>query len=239
MRAWSIMIPLLAALACAAGEARVLMVDSFESASVGARPGPWLHFVDPGNSVEAVAQPAVGARSLKLTRGGGTIWMPMVAGHVAGEPDSVLRFEFDACVAALSDRWDEALTGLLRADGNVALVEVSLGGPGGVAVPAGENGEPLPLDFPLKPGEFARVTVVADPLSRGPEATFDLTVTQGEERLSVPNIPFRRRASYPATWWYSPTFHIGGGSPSRPREAWVDNVKITALPAVGAAGPTP
>jgi hypothetical protein len=191
-----------------------------------------VYFVDTGNSVEAVAEPAAAAsgRSLRLARSGGTVWMPMVAGQVGGEPDSVLRFEFDACVGALSDRWDDALTGLLRADGNVALVEVHLGGPGGVAVPAGERGEPLPLGFPLKPGEFAHVVVVVDPLRRGPEAKFDLTLTQGEECLRVPNIPFRRRSDYPTTWWYSPTFHLGGGTAAHPREAWIDNVRITVVP---------
>ncbi|MBI2302653.1 MAG: hypothetical protein HYU66_27420 [Armatimonadetes bacterium] len=230
-RAVLIVVAPLAVAVLAAGDGTVLLDDGFEAGGVGRQPAGWPCFADVGNSIAIADQHALGQRSLKLTRSGGTAWKPMVSGQISGQPNSSLQFEFDACVGALSDRWDDAFIGWLRGEVNQSLVEIALGGPGGVAV-RGERGEWLALDFPLEASECAHVRVVADPLTRGKDAVFELTVTQGEERLRVPNILFRRLpGAYPANWWYSPTFHLGGGSAEHPREAWVDNVKLVALPA--------
>lgn len=214
-----------------AGEGTVLLDDGFEAAAIGGQPAGWPCFTDIGNAIAVADRPATGQRSLKLSRSGGIVWKPMVSGQLNGQPNSSLQFEFDACLSALSDRWGDAFIGWLRGEVNQALVEIALGGPGGVAV-RGERGEWLALDFRLKAGEYAHVKVIADPLTRGKDAVFELTVTQGEERLRVPNILFRRLpGAYPANWWYCPTFHLGGGSAEHPREAWIDNVKVVALPA--------
>jgi len=58
---------------------------------------------------------------------------------------------------------------------------------------------------------------------------FVVIVTQGQERGEYPNIPFRPGGGglYPDTLWFSPTFHVGGGSAEHPREACVTNVRLT------------
>ena len=225
MRCW--LLPLALTALCAGAE--TLVDDGFEKAPVGGSPAPWLTFVDAGNSLTVTDRPALGQRSVKFVRGGGSVWKPVLGGQVNGQAANFLRFEFDVQIGALSDRWDHALSATLRGDGNVAMVQVALGGPGGVAVPD-ERGQWLALDFPLQPGSFAHVVIVTDPLARGADAAYDLTVTQGAERLTVPNIPFRRPSgAYPANWWFSPTFQLGGGTPDRPQTAWLDNVKITTV----------
>ncbi len=224
MRWW--LIALLPALLAAAESGPALLDDGFEAAKPGAPPPNWVCFADPGQTIEVVSQPALGQRSLHFVRGGGSVWKPMVSGSVGGLPESGLRLEYDVAVAALADTWDGAFHTTLRGDGNRGVVSVAVGGPGGVAVPD-EHGRWLPLDFRLQPGAFAHVVIVTDPIRQGAAGAFDLSVSQGDEQLTVPNIPFRRMGSYPTTWWYSPTFQQGGGTPQRPREAWLDNVRVS------------
>jgi hypothetical protein len=220
----------------APADERMLLEETFAGKEVGSRPGPWLYFTDAGNDAVVAKAPArqaqeeraIGDRCLKLTRTGGTVWKPMVSGWAAGEPDSPIRLEFDWYLPALSDGADPVFSVTLRGDGNVNTVRVALGGPGGVAVPQGAD-EWVPLGFPLRAGQWGHLTIVADPISRKAGGAFDVAISQGEERAEYPNIPFRpdSRGNFPETLWYSPTFHVGGGSPEHPREAYVTNVKLT------------
>lgn len=219
------------ALRPAVADERVLLEETFAGKEIGSRPGPWLYFADAGNDAvvaEAPGAPVVGDRCLKLTRTGGTVWKPMVSGWGAGEPESPIRLEFDWYLPALSDGADPVFFVTLRGNGNINTVRVALGGPGGVAVP--QDGEDrVPLGFPLRPGQWGHLVIVADPICRRADGAFDVAISQGEERAEYPNIPFRpdSRGNLPDTLWYSPTFHVGGGSPEDPREAYVTNVKLT------------
>jgi hypothetical protein len=157
--------------------------------------------------------------------------MPMVSGTVAGEGKSTVRLECDWYLPALSDGTDQVLYVTLRGNVNISTVQVGLGGPGGVTVPQGRD-EWAPLGFPIRAGQWGHLSITADPMSRKADGAFDLVVTQGKERAVYPNIPFRPdwQGKYPEELWYTPTFHVGGGSPTRPREAYVTNVRITVVP---------
>jgi len=71
--------------------------------------------------------------------------------------------------------------------------------------------------------------IVADPVSRKADGAFDILVSQGPERAEYPNVAFRPdwRGDYADTLWYTPTFHVGGGSKAAPREACVTGVRLT------------
>ncbi len=211
---------------------KVLLNDDFEKAALGSRPAPWLFFTDAGNDVTVAESPANGGRSLKLTRTGGTVWMPMVSGTVAGESQSTVRLEFDWYLPALSDDASPLFYVTLRGEGNINTVQVGLGGPGGLAVPQA-GADWVPLGFPVRAGHWGHLAITADPMSRKADGAFDLVVSQGEERMAYPNIPFRPdgRGQYPNELWYTPTFHVGGGVATRPREAYVTHVRITVAPA--------
>jgi hypothetical protein len=211
-----------------------LLADTFSREDVGARPGPWLYFTDEGNDVAVAQAPGLDGRCLKLVRSGGTVWKPMVSGWAEGQPDSPLRLEFDWYLPALSDGADSVLFVTLRGNDNINMVQVALGGPGGVAVPQ-DGDDWVPLGYRLWPGRWGHLCIVADPISRKGAGAFDLVVSQArpdgqsQERAEYPNIPFRpdHQGNYPDTLWYSPTFHVGGGSAEHPREAYVTNVKLT------------
>jgi len=114
----------------------------------------------------------------------------MVSGWGAGEAGNATRLDCDCYMPALSDGADPVLFVTVRGERNIGTVQVALGGPGGVAVP--QDGEAwVPLPFPLRTGQWGRLTIVADPISRKAEGAFDVTVSQGNERESTPNIPFR------------------------------------------------
>ena len=57
-------------------------------------------------------------------------------------------------------------------------------------------------------------------------------ISQGKEKMTYPNIPFRPdwRGQFPSELSYTPTFHVGGGSATSRREAHVTNVRITVVP---------
>jgi hypothetical protein len=220
----------------AVADEKELLADTFAGKEMGGRPGPWLYFTDDGNDAVVAQAPdlqtsetlAIGGRCLKLTRTGGTVWKPMVSGWAAGEPDSPIRLELDWYLPVLSDGAYPIFVVTLRGDGNINTVQVALGGPGGVAVPQGGD-DWVPLGFPLRAGQWGHLLIVADPISRKAEGAFDLAISQGQERAECPNTPFRPDyyGNYPEALWYTPTFHVGGGSPEHPREACVTNVKLT------------
>lgn len=199
---------------------KVLLDETFKQAAIGSRPAPWLYFTDAGNDIAIADAPLLGGHALKLSRTSGTVWMPMVSGTVAGEPKNTVRLECDWYLPALSDSTDSVLYVTVRGDVNINAVQVGLGGPGGIAVPQGRD-EWAPLGFPLRAGQWGHLEVTVDPMSRGADGAFDLVVSQGAERIAYPNIPFRPdyRGQYPKELWYTPTFHVGGGSPAGPREA--------------------
>ncbi len=213
-------------------EEQVLLEDSFSGKEIGSRPGPWVYFSDDGNEITVAATPhpggAIGDRCLKITRRGGTVWKPMVSGWGAGVPDSPLRLDFDWYLPALSGSAEAVLSVTLRGDGNINIVSVGLGGTGGVSISQDGDGA-VPLGFPVRAGEWGHLTIVADPVSRKAEGAFDIAITQGPERADYPNVPFRpdHKGAYPDALWYSPTLHVGGGSPEHPAEAYVTNVKLT------------
>jgi hypothetical protein len=211
---------------------KVLLDETFKQAAVGSRPVPWLYFTDSGNDVGVAEAPVIGGHALKLSRASGTVWMPMVSGTVGGEAKNTVRMECDWYLPALSDSTDSVLYVTVRGDGNNNVVQVGLGGPGGVAVPQGRD-EWVPMGFPLRAGQWAHLSATVDPMSRKADGAFDLTVSQGKDRMTYPNIPFRPdyRGQYPNELSYTPTFHVGGGSPARPREAYVTNVRITVVAA--------
>ena len=211
---------------------KVLLDETFRQAAIGSRPGPWLYFTDAGNEVAVAEDPFTGGHALKLSRASGTVWMPMVSGTVAGEAKSTVRFEFDWYLPALSDSTDAVFYATVRGDGNNNVVQVGLGGPGGVAVPQGRDDWAL-LGFPIRAGQWGHLSLTVDPMSRKADGAFDMTVSQGKEKMAYPNIPFRPdyRGQYPNELSYTPTFHVSGGSAARPREAYVTNVRITVVAA--------
>ncbi|MBM3501275.1 MAG: hypothetical protein FJX74_21700 [Armatimonadetes bacterium] len=216
----------------AAAQERTLLEETFGGKEPGSRPGPWVYFADEGNEAVVAEAPDLPGSCLRLTRSGGTVWKPMVSGWASGEADSPLQLELDWYLPALSEGEDPVLFVTIRGDGNIGTVTVALGGPGGVAVPQG-GGEWAPLGFPLRAGVWGRLVVKTDPISRRAEGAFDVTVSQGDERAEYPNIPFRPnwQGDHAAELWHSPTFQVGGGSPERPREAHLRNVKLsTASP---------
>jgi hypothetical protein len=73
--------------------------------------------------------------------------------------------------------------------------------------------------------------MTVDPMSRKADGAFDLVVSQGQERMAYPNIPFRPdyRGEYPSELSYTPTFHVGSDS-NKPQEAYVTNVRATVVP---------
>jgi hypothetical protein len=211
--------------------AKPLLECTFAGAEVGSQPGPWIYFVDDGNAVAVADAPVIGGHCLKLSRSGGTVWKPMISGGVAGHPEDTICLEFDWYLPALSDSVDSVLYVTLRGEGNINLVSAALGGPGGASVPQGKD-DWLPLGFRIKAGEWGHAGVTADPLARKGEGAFDLVVSQGQERICYPNIAFRPngRGEFPNALWYSPTFHVGGGAPGRPREAYITNIRMTVVP---------
>ncbi len=221
------------ALRPALGDVKTLLDEGFAGRELGSRPGPWLYFVDPGNVIAIAQSPspdgvAPAVRCLRLSRSGGTIWMPMFCGWAAGEPGSPVRLDFDWYLPQLSDGPDHVLFVTLRGTGNINLITVALGGPGGIAVP--QDGDTfVPLGFPLRPSRWGHLTIVADPLARKTAGAFDVAISQGKEHAEYPNIAFRPdwRGVFPDALEYSPTFHVGGGSPDRPRQAYVTNVRLT------------
>jgi len=123
----------------------------------------------------------------------------MVSGWGAGEAGNATRLDCDCYMPALSDGADPVLFVTVRGERNIGTVQVALGGPGGVAVP--QDGEAwVPLPFPLRTGQWGRLTIVADPISRKAEGAFDVTVSQGNERESTPTSPsaLTTRATTPA-----------------------------------------
>jgi len=208
-----------------------LLNETFEAAAIGSRPAPWLYFADEGNDISVSEAPITGGHCLKLSRSGGTVWKPMVSGWVDGHPDSAVRLDLDWFLPALSDGPDAVLTITLRGEGNINTVNVSLGGPGGVAVPQ-EGDEWAPLGFPVRAGRWGHLAITTDPMARKAKGAFDLVVSQGKERLEYPNVAFHPgpRGDYPGSLWYSPTFHVGGGTPAVPRLAYVDNVRMMVVP---------
>jgi len=230
-RRGSLLLSLLwATLAAGSPPGKVLLHADFERDQVGENPAGWVAFVDEGNTLGIIDQPALGQRCLKLTRAKGTVWKPMVAAGVQDEPDSYLRAEFDWYLPALFESDRSALCFVLRGDGNRAYVTVNLGGPGGIAVRQGVR-DWLPLGFPVKAGAWGHLTIVADPISRGKDGACDLVVTQGEETMCYPNLAFTPdwHDGYPSKLWYSPTIQLGAGQPEQPAEAYVDNVRITVV----------
>lgn len=205
----------------------LLLQDEFADQAVGARPGPWQYFTDEGNDAAIADAPGIGGRCLRLTRAGGTVWKPMVSGWAGGEADSPVRLEFDWYVEAL-DEASPVLVASVRGNGNISVAQVALGGPGGVAI-AGEAGEWVGLDFPIRAGQWGHLTILSDPISRRAGGAFDVEVSQGEERAEYPNVAFHPnwRGDYPDELWYSPTFHVPGGTPEHPHEACVMNVKLS------------
>lgn len=206
---------------------QVLLEETFAGKEVGSRPGPWTYFTDQGNDAAVAEAPLVGGHCLRLTRSAGVVWKPMVSGWAAGEPGSTVRLDFDWFLPAAAED-DPILYVTLRGNGNLNFVNVGLGGRGGVAVPQDGEGY-VPLGFPLRYGQWGHLCLIADPVSRQGTGAFDLIITQNRERAEYPNIAFRPggRGEYPNELWYSPTFHVGGGSPGQPREALVTNVRLT------------
>lgn len=227
----------LCALAQPAPPARVLLEDSFAQAAVGSQPAPWIYFVDAGNAAAVAEAPLRGGHCLKLIRGGGSIWKPMVSGGAAGVPGSHLRLQLDFYLPALSSDNGPSLYVTLRGNGNLNHVQVGVGGPGGVAVPLAGRGW-VPLGFPLHAGEWGHLVITADPIGRQGDGAFDLTISQGDDELTVPNIAFQpsHEGKFPDELWYSPTLHAGGGTPEHPNEALVTAVRLETLP-VGRPGP--
>ncbi|NCO39710.1 MAG: hypothetical protein COZ06_35955 [Armatimonadetes bacterium CG_4_10_14_3_um_filter_66_18] len=208
----------------------VLFSRDSESDAVGAQPAGWAVLVDNGNAAVVSDAPAWGERSLKFTRTGGTVWKPMISGTISGEDNSALQLDSDWYLPALFDSDSEALSVVLRGDGNRAVVTVAVGGPGGVAVRQGVR-DWLPLLFPVHPGAWGHVTVVMDPISRGAGGACDVTVSQGAEKMTYPNIAFTPdwNNQYPTTHWNSPYFHLGGGKPGAAVEAYFDNVRLQVV----------
>ena len=213
------------------GLGKVLLDETFQQAAVGSRSAPWLYFTDAGNAVAIAEAPVIGGHALKLSRASGTVWMPMVSGTVAGEAKSTVRLECDWYLPALSDSTGSVCYVTVRGDGNINVAQVGLGGAGGVAVPQGRD-DWAPLGFPVRAGQWGHLSLTADPMSRQADGAFDLVVSQGKEQREYPNIPFRPdyRGQYPNELSYTPTFHVGGGTPTKPREAYVTNVRLTVVP---------
>ena len=211
---------------------KVLLDETFAQAAVGSRPVPWLYFTDPGNDVAIAEAPIIGGHALKLSRASGTVWMPMVSGTVAGEARNTVRLDCDWYLPVLSDSTDSVFYVTMRGDGNINVVQVGLGGQGGVAVPQGRD-EWAPLGFPVRAGQWGHLSITVDPMSRKADGAFDLVVSQGKETMAYPNISFRPdyRGQFPNELSYTPTFHVGGGSAARSRETLVTNVRITVVPA--------
>lgn len=209
---------------------KVLLDETFQQAAVGSRPAPWLYFTDAGNDAAIAEAPVIGGHALKLSRTSGTVWMPMVTGTVSGEAKNTVRLECDWYLSALSDSTDPVFYATMRGDGNINVAQVGFGGAGGVAVPQGRDNW-VPLGFPVRAGQWGHLSVTVDPMSRKDGGAFDLVVSQGKERMVYPNIPFRPdyRGQYPNELSYTPTFHVGG-DPTKPREAYVTNVRITVVP---------
>jgi len=90
----------------------------------------------------------------------------------------------------------------------------------------------VPLGFPVRAGQWGHLSLTVDPMPRGADGAFDLVVAQGKEQMTYPNIPFRPdyRGQYPRELSYTPTFHVGGGTTTKPREAYVTNVRVTVVP---------
>ena len=210
---------------------KVLLDETFKQAAVGSRPGPWLYFTDAGNEVTIAEAPVIGGHALKLSRASGTVWMPMVSGTVAGEGKNTVCLECDWYLPALSDSTDAVFYVTMRGEGNISVAQVGLGGPGGVAVPQGRD-EWVPLGFPMRAGQWGHLSLTVDPMSRKADGAFDLVISQGKEKMTYPNIPFRPdwRGQFPSELSYTPTFHVGGGSATSRREAHVTNVRITVVP---------
>lgn len=209
---------------------KVLLTDDFEHGTLGGPPPHWLTFTDKGNRVALVSKPALGKRSLEFTRSGGTVWKPMVSGSISGESGNALQLDFDWYLPARFPADAGGLSAVIRGNGNRAVVTVLIGGPGGVAVRQGKKGV-LPLLFPVKPEAWGHVTIVCDPISRGKDGAFDLTVTQGAEKMRYPNIPFAPNwnAEFPTSFWYSPTFQLGAGKPGAPATAYIDNMQVRVV----------
>lgn len=209
---------------------KVLLDETFQQAAVGSRPAPWVYFTDAGNDVAIAEAPVIGGHALKLSRTSGTVWMPMVSGTASGEENSTVRLECDWYLPALSDGADSVFYVTMRGDGNINVAQVGLGGPGGVAVPQGRD-DWVPLGFPVRAGQWGHLSLTVDPMSRQADGAFDLVVSQGQEQMTYPNIPFRPdyRGQYPRELWYTPTFHVGGGATTNPREAYVTNVRLTVV----------
>lgn len=70
-----------------------------------------------------------------------------------------------------------------------------------------------------------------EPGAWGERGAYTVVVTQGEERLVFPNIPFcPPRDRYPNEYWYSPCFSLAGSDAAGAgKEAYLDNVKIEVV----------
>ena len=209
-----------------------LVNDDFEACTLGGTTLPrWNVYVDEGNAVTVVDTPAVGQRAVRFTDIGGAVWKPAICSVVNGQADAFLRWDFDWRINQTVDRWEKAFTFLLRGTGNKAVVTVTLGGPGGVAVRQGK--EWVALDAPVRLNEWNHLTVYTDPISLGEKGACTVIVTQGDDKAVLPNLAYPAAATwpeYPAAWWYSPLFSLGGSMVAGAGvEAYLDNVKVQVV----------
>ena len=175
-----------------------------------------------------VDTPAVGQRAVHFTDTGGSVWKPAICSVVNGQADKFLRWDCDWRINTSVDRPDKAFTMVLRGTGNRAMVTVTLGGPGGVAVRQGPDW--VKLDAPVRLNAWNHLTVYTDPVSLGEKGACTVIVTQGEDRTVLANLAYPAANTwpeYPGAWWYSPLFSLGGGAAAGPGvDAYLDNVRV-------------
>lgn len=210
---------------------RVLINDDFEGNNIGAKPVKWACHLDEENEISVVEAPAIGNRAVRLCNTGLTVWKPLISGFVSGESDAALQLDCEWYLTKPFSDDKSALTVTMRGKGNIGLVVVSIGGPGGIAVMQTGLGY-VPLNLPVKFNQWNHLTIIIDPIVKGKEGKFTLIVKQGEEKAEFKNLSFyppaQWQGDFPTEWWYTPTFNLFG-APSPDREVYIDNVRLEVI----------
>lgn len=211
---------------------KVLMTADFERDQTGKTPRGWYVAVDKGNSVEVVDDLPDSTQCLKFTDVSGSQWKPFVSGYVKNPSDKPLRLDFDWRINQKFASGKQALSVMIRGYGNIALVNVCIGGGDTLVIPLGGSAPPIKLDVPILVDQWNAMSIIMDPVKMGDKGTYTIIIKQGENTLMFPNIQFSSNwyKQYPTQLWMSPAFSLGQrGIAGEGAFAWIDNVRLLAL----------
>jgi hypothetical protein len=213
-------------------EGTMLLDEDFEKNDIGAKPAKWYVHVDDEKEVSIVGSPAIGNRAVRLNDTGPTVWKPMISAGVSGESDSYLKLDFDWYIEK-PFKGDTVFSANMRGKGNISIVAILIRGNGGISVKQKGLGF-VPLNIPLKLGQWNHLTIITEPISKKETGVFSIVVKQGQEKSEFKNLQFyppeKWQGEFPDAWDHTPYFNLTSKAAGSEGEVYIDNVKLQVIP---------